>query len=251
MSGFYRPYEGSFPISQRWGNGAWGANGEGGHPGTDYACPEGTRLIACADFEVIYAGPADGFGDHAICLWFPALGAAATYGHAKAHFVATGDRGAAGTVIGLSGWQGTVSPPGPGGSHLHFEIRYVRQAFAGNPPNVDSEEWLRFFEAMASVPATTVKAVIKAPLKPGDVAKIKAIQKATGVRQTGHWDKDTDKRLQTLRWKYLTPPREVQKDRIVSEFQKAMGLPSASQDRVWGAGTDAAYNLCRLVFLGK
>jgi murein DD-endopeptidase MepM/ murein hydrolase activator NlpD len=245
---FFRPYRGVFPISQYWGNSAWGPNGEGGHPGTDYACPSGTQLIACADYEVIYAGPADGFGDNAISLWFPGLKAAATYGHGSAHYVKTGQTGKAGSLIGLSGWQGAVQPPGPAGSHLHFEIRYVNQAFGGNPPNVDSEEWLLFFEAMQNHPPIPAH-----PLSKEDIAKINAIRRSVGVAESGHWmlDDDLDRRLQTLRWHYLTPPNKLDKELIIRGFQKAMGLPDTEQDMIWGKGTDGSYNLSRLIFLGR
>lgn len=238
---FFRPYVGSFPISQKWANGAWGPNGEGGHPGTDYAMPIGTPLRACADYEVIYAGPAEGFGNHAICLWFPQLGAAATMGHCSAHYVGTGHRGNAGEVLGASGNEGWSTGP-----HLHFEIRYIKQAFGGNPPNVDSEQWLRFFEALQTKPGPR-----QGPLTAAEIAKVKAIQQAIGVGIDGHWGRETDMKLQALRWHYLTPPNAVHKDAIVGAFQRAMGLPPEAQDMVWGPTTDKAYNLCRLVFLGR
>lgn len=245
---FFRPYKGTWEISQRWGKGAWGPNGEGGHPGTDYACPAGTQLVAPADWVARYVGFASGFGPDAMYLWLPGLKTAITFGHANASFIKTGQQGKAGDIIGLSGYQGSVEPPGPGGSHLHFETRYVDNLLSGNPPNVNSEQWLEFFEALDKNPLPPKK-----PLKSDEIKKINAIRRAVGVAQSGHWmeNDDLDRRLQTLRWHYLTPPNKIDKELIVRGFQKAMDLPVASQDRIWGTGTDDAYNLCRLIFLGR
>lgn len=144
------------PITQIWGNGATGPNGAGGHPGTDYGCPMGTPIKAASDGTVIYAGPASGFGDHAVSIWHPADGVTTTYGHMEAHFVWVGQHVAAGDVIGLADSQGFST-----GSHLHFEVRRGFAAFGGNPPNIDSDLWLRQHGAYGPAdPAVLVSVVV-------------------------------------------------------------------------------------------
>lgn len=128
------------PITQQWANGGVktpDGSAIGGHPGTDYGCPTGTQVKAATDGQVIYAGPASGFGDHCVSIWHPAYGVTTLYGHMEAHYVNVGDSVLAGQVIGLSDSQGNSTGP-----HLHLEVRPIKAPFGGNPPNIDPELWL-------------------------------------------------------------------------------------------------------------
>lgn len=48
-------------------------------------------------------------------------------------------------MIGRQGWTGNVVPPGPGGSHLHYEIRSKCKPFFGWLTNVDPLQYLEHF----------------------------------------------------------------------------------------------------------
>lgn len=133
------------PITQLFGQfegEPWGVCGPGGHPGTDYGCPNGTPVVAAADGIVTFAGPASGFGDHAVSIHHQADDVTTTYGHFQAHFVTVGQAVAAGDRIGLADSQGNVTGP-----HLHLELRpgsAVFGAYTGRPgSNVDPDAWLR------------------------------------------------------------------------------------------------------------
>jgi hypothetical protein len=45
------------------------------------------------------------------------------YCHLSAQLVVAGQRVGSGDQIGVSGWSGHVDPPGPGGAHLHLQLR--------------------------------------------------------------------------------------------------------------------------------
>lgn len=95
------------------------------HNGLDIAQGEGTPIYAWADGVVSAAGPAGGFGqwiiiDHNVDGELLST----VYGHMfpEGVRVAVGDQVKAGQHIADEGWNGHVEPPGPGGSHLHFEV---------------------------------------------------------------------------------------------------------------------------------
>jgi len=88
-----------------------------GHPGIDLAMPSGTPLLAVHAGTVVFAGPAQGYGEHYVCIDISG-GAVACYGHGQAQLVQVGDHVAAGQPVALEGCQGDCSGP-----HLHFEIR--------------------------------------------------------------------------------------------------------------------------------
>jgi len=88
-----------------------------GHPGIDLAMPAGTPLLAVHAGTVVFAGPAQGYGEHYVCIDISS-GAVACYGHGQAQLVQVGDQVAAGQPVALEGCQGDCSGP-----HLHFEIR--------------------------------------------------------------------------------------------------------------------------------
>jgi murein DD-endopeptidase MepM/ murein hydrolase activator NlpD len=123
----------------------WGDCAPGGHPGTDYGCPQGTPVRAASAGRVIFAGPASGFGDHAVTIFHPLDGVSSTYGHMMAHYVSDDSAVAAGQVIGLADTQGYATGP-----HLHFELRPGDQEFGAYPPNFDPDAWLHARGAYAA-----------------------------------------------------------------------------------------------------
>lgn len=137
-----RPVTG-YEITQVWGQlegeprGTVNPGGVDGHPGTDYGCPDGTTVLACADGVVIYEGNAAGFGDNLVSIWHPQFGVTSRYGHMESHLVVQGQPVTAGLPVGLSDNEGASTGP-----HLHFEIGTTQAIDAGNPPNIDSEAWL-------------------------------------------------------------------------------------------------------------
>lgn len=227
------------PITQHWGNGATGPNGYHGHPGTDYAAGMGAPIVACADGVVTWAAPASGFGDHCVSIWHPELGVTSTYGHMEEHDVGYGQQVACGQRIGLADNQGYSF-----GSHLHFEIRPLNTPFGGNPPNIDSEQWLllHLSGVLPNVPALTA----------ADRAQIKRLQYLLGVTQDGYWGKQTDDALDVLRWKLLVPPRPVQVSATVKAIQHDIyHFGAADCDGIWGHKTDAAFLLARMCWLNR
>lgn len=95
------------------------------HQGVDIAQGQGTPIYAFADGIVASSGTADGFG-HWIVIDHEIDGRliATVYGHmfAEGLHVKAGEQVKAGQHIADEGYDGGVSPPGPGGSHLHFEV---------------------------------------------------------------------------------------------------------------------------------
>lgn len=95
------------------------------HEGADIASGVGTPIFSFADGVVAQAGPAQGFGAYIVIdhdgygEFFSTL-----YGHVfeKDILVSVGDKVKAGQQIASEGYNGGVEPPGPQGSHLHFEV---------------------------------------------------------------------------------------------------------------------------------
>ena len=103
----------------------FGLRGGAPHQGIDIAQGEGTPIYAFADGVVAQAGTASGFGqwiviDHQIDGELVST----VYGHMMdgGVHVQTGERVKAGQHIADEGYNGEVEPPGPGGSHVHFEV---------------------------------------------------------------------------------------------------------------------------------
>lgn len=113
---FRQPFRGSWPISQRYGEKITDPKG---HTGIDYACPEGTEILASADGTVMRSAyTATGYGVYVILKHENGIGT--VYAHLKASMVLVGDEVKQGDVIGLSGNTGNSTGP-----HLHFEARSV------------------------------------------------------------------------------------------------------------------------------
>lgn len=88
------------------------------HPGTDFAVPVGTPILAPLPGQVIYQGNRDpnGYGLQVILRHGENL--FTQYGHLSKVLVAEGDRVDRGQVFANSGNTGRSSGP-----HLHFEVR--------------------------------------------------------------------------------------------------------------------------------
>lgn len=110
-----------------------------GHTGQDYPAPAGVPVYAINNGTVIRSESITTTGT---CTTLPICGGTkrsygnllvirlaggqeitAWYAHLTERRVSAGDTVRAGQVIGTVGYQGNVRPAGPGGSHLHFEIR--------------------------------------------------------------------------------------------------------------------------------
>jgi murein DD-endopeptidase MepM/ murein hydrolase activator NlpD len=86
------------------------------HDGIDLAAPEGTRVGAAGDGEVIYVGEQSGYGR--IVILRHAGGLVSLYAHMRRTLVEEGARVERGDPIGEVGQTGRTSGP-----HLHFEVR--------------------------------------------------------------------------------------------------------------------------------
>jgi murein DD-endopeptidase MepM/ murein hydrolase activator NlpD len=86
------------------------------HDGIDLAAPEGTRVGATADGEVIYVGEQAGYGR--IVILRHAGGLVSLYAHMRRALVNEGQKVERGDAVGEVGQTGRTSGP-----HLHFEIR--------------------------------------------------------------------------------------------------------------------------------
>ena len=93
------------------------------HSGVDLAAPMATPLHAAAPGVVQVANRPTGFGLYVIVVHGGGL--STLYGHLQATSLQTGDRVAAGDLVGLMGSSGLSTGP-----HVHFEVRR-----AGRPEN--------------------------------------------------------------------------------------------------------------------
>lgn len=121
----YRPVKGDIRISSEYGGRIDPVTGDASafHYGIDFACPEGTPIVACVTGPITKAGwqneqdHKEGFGYR---VWQQQEGTEnfVVYGHLSKIHVAAGEAIVAGTRIGLSGVTGKSSGP-----HLHLEGR--------------------------------------------------------------------------------------------------------------------------------
>ena len=115
---FRQPFEGDFPITQRYGEKITDPNG---HTGIDYACPVGTPILASAEGQVMSVGwDKTGFGWHVILLHGSGVGTLYAHLALIPSNIAAGVWVKQGDVIGYSGSTGNSTGP-----HLHFEARKV------------------------------------------------------------------------------------------------------------------------------
>lgn len=86
------------------------------HSGVDIATPMGSKIVAAADGEVIFAGVYGGYGNAIIIDH--GSGLSTLYGHNSKLLVKVGDKVVKGQQIAEAGSTGLST-----GSHLHFEVR--------------------------------------------------------------------------------------------------------------------------------
>ena len=98
------------------------------HDGIDIAAPIGTPVYAMSAGQVLYAGPAAGFGNEIVLSH--AGGVSTVYGHVSQIFVTSGPV-KTGQVIALVGNEGESTGP-----HLHAEVHV-------NDVAVDPVKWLQ------------------------------------------------------------------------------------------------------------
>lgn len=119
MITYRQPFQGDYPITQRFGETVTDPNG---HTGIDYACPVNTPILASADGIVMKAGwDSTGYGNCIIILH--AKDRATLYAHLDECNVYDNQKVRQSDVIGWSGYTGNVVPAGIMGAHLHFEAR--------------------------------------------------------------------------------------------------------------------------------
>lgn len=118
---------------------------QGGHSGTDYAVPMGTRVASAAGGTVVQAGWAGAYGYRVGVRHGD--GVVTYYSHLSRIGVQVGQKVGAGQVVGNVGSTGNSSGP-----HLHFEV-FV------NGQMTNPEDWLMGAESMSpyggQVDATT------------------------------------------------------------------------------------------------
>ena len=102
---------GTFTLTQRY-------HYPNGHPGIDLAAPFGTPIYAAAEGDVLYWGPAQGFGNWIVLQH--AGGVETVYGHMRYDELLVGPTAhvKAGQLIARVGSEGNSTGP-----HLHFEVR--------------------------------------------------------------------------------------------------------------------------------
>lgn len=117
MITYRQPFEGSFPITQKYGEYIQGVTVGKAHTGIDYGCPIGTPIVASADGIVMAAGwDITGFGFRVILQH--ADGRATLYAHLETIRVDLNQQISQGCLLGFSGHTGKCTGP-----HLHFEAR--------------------------------------------------------------------------------------------------------------------------------
>ena len=118
MITFRQPFQGEFPITQKYGELIPGVTHKNRpHTGIDYGCPEGTEILASADGEVLLSDfDLSGYGNTIIIQHSD--GNATLYAHLAQRFVKLHQQVKQGQVIGTSDSTGNVTGP-----HLHFEAR--------------------------------------------------------------------------------------------------------------------------------
>ena len=123
MISLRQPFNGSYPISLDFGEEWLPTYKKGEHKGIDYACPEGTPVLASADGTVLTVGFAQtGYGNYIIIQHKD--GSGTVYAHLKSCKVGIYKQVQKGEVIGWSGNTGNSS-----GAHLHFEYRSTASNF--------------------------------------------------------------------------------------------------------------------------
>ena len=114
-----KPFDGEFPVTQRFGE---KITDPAGHTGIDYALYLGTPVLAAMDGRVSrIANLTTGYGSHIVLDHDGGL--QTVYAHLSRMNVSFGETVREGQVIGASGSTGNSTGP-----HLHFEVRRYGKA---------------------------------------------------------------------------------------------------------------------------
>lgn len=138
-------YNGGNPYGRRSDGYALGY-----HTGADFGVPTGTPVLSAQPGKVVSVANqgGQGYGLHVVVQH---ASVATVYAHLSQVAVRQGQVVEMGQVLGKSGYSGNVRPAGPGGAHLHFEVR----TSAGSQASaLDPIGWLRGADAVAGVPGT-------------------------------------------------------------------------------------------------
>ena len=100
------------------------------HLGIDIVALSGIFVVAAKAGTVELVGEAGPLG-LTVLIWHPGA-TRSLYAHLSHIGVTVGEKVAAGTIIGKSGYTGLVDPPGPDGAHLHFETWVQCSGSKGN-----------------------------------------------------------------------------------------------------------------------
>lgn len=120
MITYRQPFTGNYDISQDYGVIIPGVTYKNRpHSGIDYACPEGTPILASADGIVrLSTFEEGGYGKYIIIEHETEK--ATLYAHLNGRYVTENKKVKQGDVIGISGNTGNSTGP-----HLHFEARKI------------------------------------------------------------------------------------------------------------------------------
>lgn len=92
------------------------------YPGVDFAGCGSPPILAAASGKVLEVrSDPSGYGNHVRIDHGD--GDMTIYAHLSVTSVRAGDAVKAGQAVGVMGWSGNVWPAGPGGTHLHWELR--------------------------------------------------------------------------------------------------------------------------------
>lgn len=138
------PGQRTWPMKKGTYNLSSGFGMRGGvpHQGIDLGSQPGVPIYAAYDGVVEQAGPASGFGEWIILRHnIGGKRVDTVYGHMFPQdlLVKENAKVVAGQQIARVGYNGQVSPPGPGGAHLHFEV-WDGGRFSGTA--IDPQPWL-------------------------------------------------------------------------------------------------------------
>ena len=147
---YRQPFEGYFPITQRYGE----TDTSDFHTGIDYGLPLGTPVLASEEGTVVYAGwDNSGYGNCAIIKHPDGNGT--LYAHLAAPIIVyVGQYVNKSQVIGYSGSTGNSTGP-----HLHFEARHSWSDYTSHFDPMDLP--LHTYVAGAENATTTPPSILK------------------------------------------------------------------------------------------
>lgn len=129
------------------------------HQGIDMGSQPGVPIYAAFDGTVEKAGPASGFGEWIILRHtIDGKRVDTVYGHMFPQdlLVKENAKVVAGQQIARAGYNGSVSPPGRGGTHLHFEV-WEGGRFGGTA--IDPQPWLSGASEPGQAPRSSSDAI--------------------------------------------------------------------------------------------